>query len=174
MILKGLKKNAIKKSIDTQLKKRNSIPGSVSRLDSIAVLIDASKAVDIISILKLAGELGVNPDKVKVMGFVEDKKELEDKPEASYYNDKSLTAKGGVKSDSLKNFIDKEFDILINFYAEDKIELNFVAVMSKAKFKVGFAEVDNRINDLVIGGAGNKQSVFIAELKKYLKILQII
>lgn len=174
MILKGLKKNAIKKSIEGQIKKRKSTPGSVSRLNSIAVLIDASEAVDIISILKLAGELGVNPDRVKVMGYVEDKKELEDKPEASYYNEKSFTVKGGIKSDSLRNFIDKEFDILINFYSVDKIELNFVAVMSKAKFKVGFAEVDNRINDLVIGGAGDQQSVFISELKKYLKILQII
>ncbi|RZS92611.1 DUF6913 domain-containing protein [Aquimarina brevivitae] len=174
MIFKSLKRSAIKKRIEAHLQKRVSNPGAVSKLTDIAVLIDASETIDIISILKLAGELGVNPDRVKVMGFVEEKKELEDKPEASYYNNKSFSLNGSVKRDSLQHFIDKDFDILINFYSENKLELNYVATLSKAKLKVGFAEVDHRINDLIIGGSSEQQGLFISELKKYLKILQII
>ncbi|WP_247672643.1 hypothetical protein [Aquimarina sp. MMG016] len=174
MILKGLKRNALKKSIESHLKKRSTEQKDVTTLKTLAVLLDASKAINILSVVKLANELGVKSDKLKVVGYKEDQKELEDDKDAAYYNDKSFGMNGAVKSGSLNEFINEDFDVLINFYDEDKLELNYVAVASKAKLKVGFAEVDNRINDLIIGSTTNDTNLFIAELKKYLKILQII
>ncbi len=174
MIFTGLKQNALKKSIETFLKKRNTLPNEISSLQTLGVLIDASKTVNILSLLKLANELGMGSEKLKIMGFKEDQKEIADDKDAAYYNKKSFSFNGSVKSTSLQEFIDKDYDVLISFYAEDKLELNYVAVASKAKLKVGFAEVDNRINDLIIGSATSDINLFIAELKKYLKILQII
>ncbi|MDY8138271.1 DUF6913 domain-containing protein [Aquimarina sp. 2201CG5-10] len=174
MILKGLKKNAIKKSIESHLKKSDSASKSVTNLKTLAVLIDASQSVNVLSLVKLANELGVKSDRLKVMGYKEDQKEITDDKDAAYYNDKSFGVNGGVKSSSLQEFIKKDYDVLISFYTENKIELNYVAAFSKAKLKVGFAEVDNRINDLIIGSAMDDTNLFIAELKKYLKILQII
>ena len=66
------------------------------------------------------------------------------------------------------------YDVLINFYIKDIPQLNLVAAASNAKFKVGFSDVDNRINDLVIGAGPNNIDLFISELNKYLKILNII
>ncbi|MHA7058982.1 DUF6913 domain-containing protein [Aquimarina sp. M1] len=174
MILKRLKRNALKKSIESHLKKRKPQSKEVSGIKSLAVLIDASQSVNVLSVVKLANELGVKSDRLKVMGYKEDHKEISDDQEAAYYNDKSFGVNGSIKSSSLNDFIKKEYDVLINFYSESKLELDYVAVASKAKFKVGFAEVDNRINDLVIGAAQQDNNLFISELKKYLKILQII
>ncbi len=173
MILKGLKRNAIKKSIEVNLEKRNASSQSISGLKTLAVLIDASYSINILSLVKLANELGVSPDKLTVIGYKEDK-DIEDDKDAAYYNDKSFGVNGVVKSRSLQEFIDKDYDVLISFYAENKIELNYVSAASKAKLKVGFAEVDNRINDLIIGATVNNPNLFIKELKKYLKILQVI
>ncbi len=173
MILKGLKRNAIKKSIEAHLQKRNASPSGISNLNTLAVLIDASQSVNILSLVKLANELGVKSDKLKVMGYKEEK-DIEDDKDAAYYNDKSFAVNGSIKSKSLQDFINKDYDVLISFYPEDKMELNYVAAASKSKLKVGFAEVDNRINDLIIGSAVNNTNLFIKELKKYLKILQII
>ncbi len=174
MILKGLKRNAIKKSIDTHLKKRDAESKSISNLKTLAVLIDASHSINIISLLKLANELGVSSEKLKVMGYKEDHKDIEGDKDAAYYNDKSFGVNGAVKSRSLQEFINEDYDVLINFYGKDKMELNYVAAASRAKFKVGFAMVDNRINDLIIGTTTDDANLFISELKKYLKILQII
>lgn len=173
MILKGLKRNAIKKNIEACLEKRNASSQSISNLKTLAVLIDASYSVNVLSLVKLANELGVIPNNLKVMGYREDK-EIKDDKDAAYYNDKSFGVKGVVKSQSLQEFIEKDYDVLISFYAENKIELNYVAAASNAKLKVGFAEVDNRINDLIIGATVNNPNLFIKELKKYLKILQVI
>ncbi len=171
MILKGLKRNAIKKSIDAYLKKRNS--SSMSSLKTLAVLIDASYSFNQQSLLKLASELGVAPENLKIVGYKEDK-ELEEDKKIVYYNDKSFGVSGAMKNKSIQEFINKDYDVLINFYEEDKLELNYVAAASTAKIKVGFAEVDHRINDLIIGSTANDANLFINELKKYLKILQII
>ncbi|WP_378172926.1 DUF6913 domain-containing protein [Aquimarina sp. SS2-1] len=174
MILKGLKRNALKKSIESYIKKRRSSAKEVTGIKSLAVLIDASQSVNVLSVLKLANELGVKSDRLKVMGYKEDQKEISDDKDAAYYNDKSFSVNGSVKSNSLNDFIKKEYDVLINFYSESKLELDYVAAASNAKFKVGFAEIDNRINDLVIGVDNQDNNLFISELKKYLKILQII
>ncbi|WP_241507282.1 DUF6913 domain-containing protein [Aquimarina sediminis] len=173
MILKGLKRNAIKKNIETHLGKRNT-DQKISNLKTLAVLIDASQSINIVSLLKLANELGVKSEKLKVLGYKEDHKDVVDDKDAAYYSDKSFGMSGAVKSNSLLDFINEDYDVLINFYEEDSIELNYVAAASKAKFKVGFAAVDNRINDLIIGATTNDTNLFISELKKYLKILQII
>ncbi|MEW7290451.1 DUF6913 domain-containing protein [Aquimarina sp. 2304DJ70-9] len=173
MILKGLKRNAIKKSIETHLKKRDSSSPNISTLKTLAVLVDASYSINKSSIVKLANELGVTPGNLKIVGYKEDK-DIEDDKDAAFYNDKSFAVNGSIKNGVLQDFIRKDYDVLINFYEEDKLELNYVAVASKAKLKIGFAEVDNRINDLIIGSTTNDTSLFISELKKYLKILQII
>ncbi|WP_232517354.1 DUF6913 domain-containing protein [Aquimarina aggregata] len=173
MILKGLKRNAIKKNIEAHLKKRNSSSDSISTLKTLAVLVDASYDINIISLIKLANELGVSPDKLKIVGYKEEK-DLDNDKDAAYYNDKSFGVSGGVKSNSLQEFVNKDYDVLISFYSENKLELNYVAAVSKAKFKVGFGTVDNRINDLIIGATVDNPNLFIKELKKYLKILQII
>ncbi|MBG6132085.1 hypothetical protein IWQ47_003976 [Aquimarina sp. EL_43] len=174
MILKGLKRNAIKKSAEAYLKERETRSQNISNLKTLAVLIDATQSINIVSLLKLANELGVKSEELKVIGYKEDQKEIIDDKDAAYYNDKSFGVNGAIKSKSLQDFVDKDFDVLINFYEKNSVELNYVAAASKAKFKVGFAEVDNRINDLIIGSTTNDTNLFISELKKYLKILQII
>ncbi len=173
MILKGLKRNAIKKNIESHIEKRNSSSPSISSLNTLAILIDATEPVNIVALVKLANELGVKSENLKVIGYKEDKDIIDEKG-ASYYNDKSFGMNGLIKNQMLQDFIRKDFDVLISFYTEDKIELQYVAAASKAKLKVGFAEVDHRINDLIIGSTMNNANLFIVELKKYLKILQVI
>ncbi|GAA3517563.1 hypothetical protein GCM10022393_34590 [Aquimarina addita] len=174
MILKGLKRNALKKSIESYVKKRKPRTKEVTGIKSLAVLIDASQSVNILSVVKLANALGVKSDHLKIMGYKDDEKEIADDKDAAYFNFKSFGVNGVVKSSSLNEFINKDYDVLINFYSESKLGLDYVAAASEAKFKVGFAEIDNRINDLVIGLAQDDINLFISELKKYLKILQII
>ncbi|WP_226294374.1 DUF6913 domain-containing protein [Aquimarina algicola] len=174
MILKGLKKNALKKNVEAQIKKNESSTSGITEFKTLAILIDASQPINIVSLIKLANELGVDSDNLKIMGYKEDQKEIIDDKDASYYNPKNFTVNGSIKGSFLQDFIKKDYDILINFYEKDSLELNYIAAASNAKFKIGSASIDQRINDLVIGVPINDTSLFIFELKKYLKILQFI
>lgn len=171
----GLRKRSISKSIDLQLKKRETYNGAI-KLKNLGVLIDARKDVDIFSIVKLADKIGVKSSQLQIMGYKDLKAQIEDDHvgKTNYFDEKMVNYSGGFKSNSLNGFVKEPFDVLINFYEEDHKVINLVAASSKAKFKVGFAAVDNRINDLVIGTPANNTDLFIKELKKYLKILNII
>lgn len=171
----GLRKKSILKTINSQLNKREAYNGEI-KLRKLGVLIDARKDVDIFSIVKLADAIGVKSNQLQIMGFKDLKAHIEDDHvgQTNYFDEKMVKFTGGFTSESLNTFVEETFDVLINFYHEDYNILNLVASSSKAKFKVGFASVDNRINDLVIGTPSNNTDLFINELKKYLKILNII
>jgi len=174
-MFKGLKNKSITKAIEPYLKKRQVYSNSI-KLNKLAVLIDARHDIDILSVMQLSSSLGVKPKNVKIIGLKEKKteKENQDSEKASYFDESQLNFGGGFKSKTLTDFVNEPYDVLINFYTSDIPELNLVAAASKAKFKAGFSNVDNRINDLVIGTAPDNINLFISELEKYLKILNII
>ncbi len=174
-MFKGFKNKSISKAVESHLKKRQVYSKSI-RLNKLAVLIDARYDIDIVSVMKLSSRLGVKPKNVKILGLkdVRAYKEGQDSESASYFNQSQFTFAGGFKSRVITDFTNETFDVLINFYPSDIPYLNLLAAASNAKFKVGFSDVDNRINDLVIGTAPGNTDLFIGELKKYLKILNII
>lgn len=173
-----LRKKSILKFVQTQINHRNTYRGDI-KLKRLGVLIDARKDIDIFSIVKLADQVGVKPNQLQIMGLKEVKslkpeEEVAGDGHTNYFDEKKITFSGKFTSTALQNFVSTDFDVLINFYEEDYYMLNAVAASSKAKFKVGFATVNNKINDLVIGTPAGNTNVFIQELKKYLKILDII
>lgn len=174
-MFKGFKNKSITKALESHLKKRQVHSKSI-QLNKLAVLIDARYDIDIVSVMKLSSRLGVKPKNVKILGLKEARayKEGQDSESASYFNESQFTYSGGFKSKVLTDFTNETYDVLINFYPSNIPYLNLLAAASKAKFKVGFSDVDNRINDLVIGTDPNNTDLFIGELKKYLKILNII
>jgi len=64
--------------------------------------------------------------------------------------------------------------LLISFYEQKQIPLVIVTHQSKADFKVGFAEVDKRLNHFMINTAMENYTIFVEELFKYLRILNKI
>ncbi len=87
---------------------------------------------------------------------------------------KDINWLGNITNKELKQFIDQPFDLLINFYVNESLELNLVSAKSNANFKVGVAEHHNVNNDLVIAINLDDYLGFEAELTKYLNILNKI
>jgi hypothetical protein len=74
----------------------------------------------------------------------------------------------------INEFILEEFDLLINYYDEEKPFLKLLTHRTKAKFKVGFSDVDNRLNHFLISISLGDYKGFTSELFRYLKILNKI
>lgn len=77
-------------------------------------------------------------------------------------------------NEKVNKFIAFPFDLLINYYDLEKASLLLATKLSNAKFKIGFASVDSRLNHLMIDTVAENYKVFIEELSKYLKILNKI
>ena len=79
---------------------------------------------------------------------------------------------GRIKNNELQSFLNTPFDILVSYYKNDILELNLISALSKANFKVGISNKDERFHDLILDVLPNKFHVFKEEFIKYLTILK--
>ena len=61
--------------------------------------------------------------------------------------------------------------MLINYYERETLLLKLLTLGTTARLRVGFAEVDNRLNDLILDTTLEEIEAFKLELKKYLTVL---
>lgn len=92
----------------------------------------------------------------------------------NYFTNKDIGYRAKIKSQELKSKIEKPYDILISYCQEPTLYSKLVVLLSQSKFKISFAEIDDRLFDLVISEPNFNTTVFHQEIKKYLTILQKI
>ena len=118
-------------------------------------------------------DFSLRPNSVKIIGY----KNYYDKnsPYATpMFSDKDLGWKGNIENGYALEFLNREYDLLINYYTKEKLLLQLMTVKAKARINVGFGGVDKNLNDLIINTTLEDFKTFKAELKKYLFILNEI
>ncbi len=171
----GLKKKTAIQFYEKQLKKLKKNSTNIpERIKTVGVLADSRLFGSYDISRNLSQKLNLPHKKFEIIIF----ENLKDDFVTQHYNtfsEKDFGMYGKIKAKSVKGFIDTNFDLLINYCNLDSVFANIVAVQSKAKFKVGFA--DEKLEDLydfMIVIEGNKIDVFNDELAKYLQILELI
>jgi hypothetical protein len=114
--------------------------------------------------------------KVHAIGFFD----LKNLPQMEYskldydfFTRKELNWWGKPTNTSVKNFVEEEYDILINFSLTDSFPLKYIAAMSKAKLKLGKLEEENdSVYDIVIQQPEDKNfKFFMRQVDHYLGII---
>lgn len=172
MILKGFKEKSNKKYLNKLLSERQvNVEGN--KLISLGIIFNSDEIHDFESFRKLSEFLKVRPNKLKIIAFSEsNKNDLNAWDEC--YNLKDFGWRGKLKSADLQEFLDIPFDILISYYEKDVLELKLMTAKSKAKFKIGILQTDERLNDLIIKTSLKQLELFKKEVYKYLSILNKI
>lgn len=122
---------------------------------------------------KLLEEFSLRPNALKIIGY----KSFYDtnSPYATpVFSDKDLGWKGEIENSYVLEFLSREYDLLINYYTEENLIINLMSVKTKARIRVGFKQVDARLNDIIIDNPLDDFKTFKAELKKYLTVLNEI
>ena len=88
-----------------------------------------------------------------------------------HFTENDFNWKGEVMDTSLQGFIEQPFDLLVCFFKEPPVFLEYAALLSKAIFKVGFADVNPELFDLQLSVNESEEKLFFEELKRYLIIL---
>jgi len=171
MFLKGIKKKSAQKYITKALK--TTVRNQGGKIKNLAVLVDATVFPEFSFLNELAEIFGIQKESIALLYYHPDKKVAEQFSEA-VYTDTQLGFNAVIKNESVVHFVEKDYDALLNFYNKDNLMLNLVSAKSKAKFKIGFSEVKEGVNDFSIATELNNISVFTFELKKYLSILNKI
>jgi hypothetical protein len=169
MILKVFKEKSNQKYINKLLNARQ-VAVSNNKMNTVGVILNLSEFSDFESFRLFFKSLGIQPAKTKIIAFVEDPTDSNDLWD-TYFNPKHFGWKGKINNIDLQTFIDTKFDVLISYYKEKHLELNLITASSKANFKVGLTNEDERLFDLMINLKPKEFSIFKTELKKYLTVL---
>ena len=116
---------------------------------------------------------GFSNENIKVIVYT-DKSKSNNANSQLAFSAKHLNWKGEITEPKVNDYLNEEFDLLISYYDVEKTILMLFTIKSKAKFKVGFASIDKRLNHLIIDTKAENYKVFTDELFRYLKLLNKI
>lgn len=174
MILKGLTEKFKHKSgvkhLRQQLQKPRETVDRSSGIQAIGVIVDLDKFTNPEQFYELIDAFSLRPNAVKIIGY----KRFYDKnsPYATpVFSDKDLGWNGAIENSYALEFLNREYDLLINYFTEDNLVMQLMSIKTRARIRVGFSGVDPAYNDLILGVDPADFGLFKKELKKYLAVL---
>ncbi|KRD10158.1 hypothetical protein ASE21_10575 [Flavobacterium sp. Root901] len=170
MFLDYIKEFFVKKSLKNHL---NTIKNEVftSNIQTIGLLVDESKFHYSKELINEMVSNGIVAENIKIAVYKSkfDKKKTYSRPA---FGKQHINWKGQIIENFLNEFIDTEFDLLISYYNEESPILMMLTSKSKARFKVGFSSVDQKLNRWMINTDISEYKLFVTELFKYLKSIK--
>ncbi|WGH75799.1 hypothetical protein P8625_01150 [Tenacibaculum tangerinum] len=170
-MISTLRKKSIQKVYDKLVVKEENTQHKETKVKSVAILLDNEALVNVV-IANLTNIFPFQKTDIRVLVYKEYSKKEEPSPE--FFTEKDIGFKASLKSDNLKDFVKNNYDLLINYTKTSNLITNMVTLLSQADFKAGFAEIDDRLYDIVVADASFNEAVLNQELKKYLTILNKI
>lgn len=169
MFLKYIKDFGLKKIIKKWLAnyKPDSSPGTAV---TVGIILDEAYFKNKEALINQLVKGGFKKENIETLSFKE-RMGAKETADCCYYTRRDITSGGKFIKEDVTAFIQKPFDVLISYYDVQKPPLAAATIKSAAKFKAGFATVDNRLNALVIHSLTENYEEFTAELVKYLKTL---
>ena len=144
-----------------------------SPIIKVGLIVDESDFLKTTALKQEIISNGISENNIKVIVFRDVLKSKEVYFEPTF-GLKDLNFKGEFRQQQINEFLSEKFDLLINYYNEEKPFLSLLTNSSKAKFKVGFSTVDKRLNHFLINIDLDNYKEFTSELFRYLKILNKI
>ncbi|MFZ4106962.1 DUF6913 domain-containing protein [Flavobacterium sp.] len=169
MFLNEFKEIWTKKNIKKQLLNVKHLASS-SVIIKVAILIDETYFHEKDALIAEIKKNGIQEENISLLVFKNVIKK-NDFFRCASYSYKNLSWLGTINKKEVSEFAQQEFDLLINYYDTKKSPLLLVTNLSKAKFKVGFASSDKRLNHFMVNTNAENYKLFLVELFKYLKIL---
>ena len=151
-------------------------PQTINRskgITSVGCIVDLDKFEDANLFYEFVEDYKLRPNAVKIIGY----KSFYDKNSpysTPVFSDKDLGWNGNIENSYALEFLSREYDLLVNYYTEENLLIQLMSIKTKARFRVGFKDVDHVYNDLILDSPLNDFKTFKTELKKYLGVLNEI
>ena len=167
MFLNFLKDFAAKKIVKRSL---SLVQPDDTKVETVGIILDESVFKDKDAILDALVASGISEDYIRILVF-RDRIKKNESFGYPVFSHADMTWSAEVKKPEVESFTKVKFDLLINYFDREKTPLLAVAQQSSARFKVGFASVDKRLNHFMIDTVVQDHKVFTDELIRYLRIL---
>ena len=171
-MFKRIQKIFFTRNIKKNLKKRTMF-GVNDSLTTIGFLVNEEEHINFDIFFDMSIALGVQQKDTKIFSFTDIKRKtptlIQNKIFSNHFNWRCE-----INNKNALDFLNTKLDVLVSYYSTKNNYLNLMTSKSKAKFKVGFNGVDNRLFDLIINVDPQKNLDVKGELLKYFKVLNKI
>lgn len=167
MFLNYIKEFFVKKSLKNNLSNQKNTAFS-KNVQTIGLLIDESNFNHSEVLIKELKLHGIAEENIKIVAY-NGKFKKKDVYLRPTFGKNHINWNGEITEDFLNEFLNLKFDLLLSYYDVENVILMMMTSKSKANFKVGFANVDNELNRLMINTELENHKLFVSELFRYLK-----
>jgi hypothetical protein len=179
-MLKNIKRSIADSSLKSQLSSAERIRPphkfSFESMRTVAILMDATNTEDYELVKRYVVYLREHRKKVKVLGYFHTKEVPSltySKLEYDFFSVRDVNWLGKPNSTVINNFIDEEWDLLIDLNIHDHFPLRYIAALSRARFKVGkYKAGDEIIYDMMIDSDNTKTlKYFLRQVDTYVAMM---
>ncbi len=172
MAFSGFKTKILTQKIEQLLKAKNKSNSLqiAKNIKTVGIIVNEGSDFDFEMLKKLQKQIASGSKNFSVLTY-KTTTESYNEFRGVVVNEKDFSWNGTLKSKEVKDFLEKSFDMLIDYTKSTTVLSKYLVVKSKAKFKVGFANIDKRMYNFMIA-ADKDINLFNKELIKYLGILK--
>lgn len=143
---------------------------------TVGIIFDATNAEDFELVKRYVAHLRENNKKVKVIGYFKSNGVpalTYSKLDFDFFSRKEISLTGKPTPVFIRNFIEEEYDLLIDLNIHDHFALRYISALSKANFKVGkYEEDDIHTLDMMIDSDHTKTvKYFLRQIDTYITML---
>lgn len=146
------------------------------KVKTVGIIFDATSPEDFELVKRYVVYLREFSKKVKVLGYFNTKNTpalTYSKLEYDFFTVKDVNWLYKPNAMVVKNFINEEFDLLIDLNVHDRFPIKYISALSKAKFKVGkYIENEIDIYDMMIDADNTKTiKYFLRQVDTYITMM---
>lgn len=165
-----LHERRLKQYTETNLRKISE--GHFDKILSVGCLFDASMPDSYPAIKKFAKDLASQEVDVEILGYYPTRK-VPDVSPFRFFTPEHVTFDMRPKSEVALTFMNKPFDVLINFVQKSYAPVNYLCAASDALFKVGPSTVNPDHYDLMIDLPGEFAiDTYIYEIRRTMNLIR--
>ncbi|MEN1784795.1 MAG: hypothetical protein AAGF77_06595 [Bacteroidota bacterium] len=168
-IQEKFKVKAGQRSLNEELQKPRSFSNKQG-ISAVGCIVDMDKFEDAERFQSLRQLLKLTPNAIQIIGYKKD----DDKQgmfSIAFCTDKDLGWNGTIENSDFAEFSGRQYDLLINYFLDDRLLLKLMSAKVNARIRVGVKHADSALNDLIFDCGLGDFEIFQKELKKYLEIL---
>ena len=136
-----------------RLQKRAVKSCNINNAKTVGILFNATHSVSFEIVKTLVKELSGKSRIIMVLGFVDSKQMIDHylyRKGFEFFTRNDLNWYDKPENEGVNEFIDQNFDILINLNLEDNYPIRYILALSKASFKVGRVTTSHNHHDFMI------------------------
>lgn len=172
MIFNRLKQKSNQKFLNKVL---NHAQASVNnkKIETVGILLNFKEFNDNEALIEFFISVGLKRKNIKIITYLNQEKEIPNSWDTFYYS-KDFGWSGKINNKGLAEFVNTKFDALLGYYNTKMFELDVVSALSKANFKIGIENHNERLFDFIIKLNAKDITTFKKEVLMYLKKLNKI